>query len=271
MTKLEYTFKNDALFKLVFVKYPKLLKKLVAVLLGIRIESIDQFEIRNPEIQPEVLGDKFCRLDINMTVDGQQVDLEIQVNNEGDYPERSLYYWAREYSTALGEGKDYLTLPRTIVISILNFTLFDCTEFHSEFQALEVTRHTPLTDKMNLHYFELSKLPATINKDSALLLWLSLFNANTEEDLKRLEALEVPDMEQAIGAYRQVSATDEFKEIERMRSRARHNEAAALRNARTQQTHEIARNLLKKQIPIADIADATGLTYAEVETLRDTH
>ena len=35
-----------------------------------------------------------------------------------------------------------------------------------------------------------------------------------------------PDMEQAIEAYRHVSATDEFKEIERMRSRARHNEAA---------------------------------------------
>ena len=31
----------------------------------------------NPEMPPEVIGDKFCRLDINMTVDGQLVDLEI--------------------------------------------------------------------------------------------------------------------------------------------------------------------------------------------------
>ena len=38
-------------------------------------------------------------------------------------------------------------------------------------------------------------------------------------------------MKQAIGAYRQVTATDEFKEIERLRSRARHNEASALGNA----------------------------------------
>ena len=85
-------------------------------------------------------------------------------------------------------------------LSIVNFSLFDCAEFHSEYQALEVTRHTPLTDKMSLHYFELPKLPATISEDNALLLWLSLFNANTEEDLKRLEALEAPDMEQAIEA-----------------------------------------------------------------------
>jgi hypothetical protein len=39
-------------------------------------------------------------------------------------------------------------------------------------------------------------------------------------------------MDQAIGAYRQVTATDEFKEIERLRSRARHNEASALDHAR---------------------------------------
>jgi hypothetical protein len=38
-------------------------------------------------------------------------------------------------------------------------------------------------------------------------------------------------MEQAIGAYRRVTATEEFKEMERLRSRARHNEAAALRHA----------------------------------------
>jgi hypothetical protein len=38
-------------------------------------------------------------------------------------------------------------------------------------------------------------------------------------------------MNEAIGAYRHMSATDEFKEIERLRSRARHNEASALGNA----------------------------------------
>jgi flagellar biosynthesis/type III secretory pathway protein FliH len=41
-------------------------------------------------------------------------------------------------------------------------------------------------------------------------------------------------MEEVIGAYRQVTATDEFKELERLRERARHNEASALRHARNQ-------------------------------------
>jgi predicted transposase/invertase (TIGR01784 family) len=232
MTKLKYRFTNDVLFKMLFVQYPDLLKRLVASLLVIPFESIEEFVITNTDIPPEAVGDKFCRLDINMTVNGQRVDLEIQVDNEGDYPERSLYYWAREFSTALGEGGEYIDLPRTIIISIVAFKMFSCAEFHSEFQALEVTRHEPLTDKMCMHFFELPKLPKSVSKDDGLKLWLTLFNAETEEELKQIEALEVPIMTQAIGAYRSLTATDEFKEIERLRSRARHNEASALGNAR---------------------------------------
>ena len=40
-------------------------------------------------------------------------------------------------------------------------------------------------------------------------------------------------MQEAIGAYRHVAATDEFREIERLRSLARHNEASALSHARS--------------------------------------
>jgi predicted transposase/invertase (TIGR01784 family) len=231
MTKLEYTFTNDTLFKMLFVQYPDLLKRLVAALLSMHYDSIEQFAISNPEMPPDAFGEKFCRLDINMTIDGQRVDLEVQVANEGDYPERSLFYWARVYSNALGEGEEYSKLPRTVIISILDFKLFDCAEVHSEFQPLEVTRHTPLTDKQSLHYFELPKLPETVDAEDSLGLWLALFNAETEEELKQIEAMEVPIMKQAIGAYRSVTATDEFKEYERLRSLARHNEASALSHA----------------------------------------
>ena len=105
MTKLKYTLKTDTLFKLLFTKNPDLLKSLVAALLSIQYESIEQFHIANPDISPEELGKKFCRLDINMMVNGQIVDLEVQVSNEGNYPERSLYYWAREFSIGLDEGQ----------------------------------------------------------------------------------------------------------------------------------------------------------------------
>jgi hypothetical protein len=104
-------------------------------------------------------------------------------------------------------------------------------EFNSEYHALEVSRHTQLTDKFCMHFFELPKLPALKNPEYGKELWLTLFNAETEEELAKIEALEVPIMKQAIGAYRHVSASPEFREIERLRSKARHDEAQALNNA----------------------------------------
>jgi len=278
MTKLKHTFKTDILFKLLFVKHPELLKRLVAQLLGVQFGSIKQFEIRNPEMPPEMIGNKFCRLDIHMAVDGQQTNLEVQVEDEGDYPERALFHWARTYSNALPAGGKYFELPRTIIISILDFLLFDeWTEFHSEFQCLEITHHKPLTDKQTYHFFELSKLPENIERNDLLLLWLALFKANTEEELKEIEALEVPELSEAINAYHSVTASSEFRELERLRAKARHDEAQALYNAErkgkaageTEKAFAIAKRLAKMGLPIDKIITATGLSLEELEGLND--
>jgi predicted transposase/invertase (TIGR01784 family) len=231
---LAYTFTHDVLFKMLFVRYPDLLKQLVSALLGIRVEDMRDFTVVNPEIPPERLGEKFCRLDINMNLSGQVVDLEIQVADEGDYPERSLYYWAREYSSALPEGGEYKNLPRVILVSILGFKLFPCPDFHSEFRLLEVSRHVPLTDKQVLHYFELPKLPKEVHRGDGLKIWLSLFNAKTEEDLQSIEKLGVDFVEQAIGAYHTITADQAFRNLERMRFDSKNIEASALGNARRQ-------------------------------------
>ena len=257
MTRLKYKMTTDTLFKLLFTKHPDLLKRLTAALLDIRYESIEQFDITNPDILPEELGKKFCRLDINMTINEQKVDLEVQVSNEGNYPERSLFYWAREFSTGLNEGEDYSLLPRTIIISILGFNQFDDPKkFHREFQALEITTHEPLTDKMILHFYELKKLPPLNNKDSGKDLWLKLFRAETEEELTKIEEMEVPVMSEAIRAYRHVAASPEFREIERVRSKTMHDEAQALRNAERRERAKWQGVVADKDATIAD-KDAT--------------
>jgi len=269
VAELKYKFTNDVLFKWLFTRHQALLKRLVAGMLGIPLDSITEFVVTNPDIPPEAVGEKFCRLDINMAVDGRKIDLEMQVADEGDYPLRSLYYWAREFSSALKKSGEYIDLPRAIVISILAFEEFDCEEYYSEYQAREVTRHTLLTDRFCLKYYELPKLPEVTDATDELKLWLTLFNAKTEEDLKRIEAMGAPIMKQAIGAYRTVTSTAEFREIERLRSRAQSNEASALGNARRKKTVEIARNAIGMGMDIDTIVKLTGLTPDEVEALRD--
>ena len=249
MRKLKYTFKNDVLFKMLFVQYPLLLKTLISVLLGLPLSAIEQFTILNPEMPPENLGDKFCRLDINMVVNGARVDLEIQVADEGDYRERTMFYWARDFSASLPAGKRYADLPRTVIISIIDFRLFDCEEYHSFFQLFETTRHTLLSDKMGLHFYELPKLPSDFCGKDDMLLWLSLFKATTEEELEK------------------ITASSEFRERERLFEKARHDEAQALYNAEMKGKTEIARELKNMGMPFDQIEQATKLSHAEIERL----
>jgi hypothetical protein len=122
------------------------------------------------------------------------VDLEIQVKDEHDYPERSLFNWAREYSTALGEG---------------------AAEERAKWQDVVAADRAALAAKE-----------------------AALADKKTEEELKQTEALEAPIIKQAIRAYRDITATNEFRTIERMRSDARRNEASALYNARREAAAE---------------------------------
>ena len=89
-------------------------------------------------------------------------------------------------------------------------------------------------------------------------------------------------MNEAIAAYRSITVSKEFKEIERMLEDARYDEAQALFNAeckgeergravgraegRAEGRADIVKNALRRQMPIADIMDLTGLTQAEVES-----
>ena len=239
MADLKYRFTYDTLVKMLFVSHPDLLIRLVAAILGIDVNSITEFSITNPEIPPESIGDKFCRLDINMKINDKLANLEVQVANEGDYPERSLYYWARVYSSALKSGQPYSSLPQVIIISIVDFPLFNSEDYRSEFRPLEVTRHEPLSDRMAMLYFEVQKLPNGIDAGNELELMLSLFRAKTEEELTQLAATEVPIVKQAIGAYGEIIQSSEFREYERLRADARHNEASALAHARKETEQKV--------------------------------
>ena len=242
--KLAYRFMYDLVAKMVFSQNPDLLQNLVAMILRIDPRSIRDFRVTNTEIVPDSLGEKFCRLDILMIVDGRQVSLELQIADEKDFIDRSTYYLAREYSSALPASGKYTDLPQTIIISIIDFIQFTNSpdEFYSEFRFLEVKRHELLTDKLCMIYCELPKLPDALgihevmgvenrSYDENLKLWLSLFKAKTEKDISDIEGLGVDVLTKAVAAYRTVTASDKFKELERIRAKARHDEATAIYNA----------------------------------------
>ena len=242
--ELTYRFIYDLVFKMLFAQNPDLLLNLIARLLRIDPGSIKDFIITNTEIAPESVGEKFCRLDITMKVDGRHICLEVQISDEKNFIDRSTYYLAREYSSALPASGKYEDLPQTILISIIDFTQFPDSpeEYYSEFKLLEVKRHELLTGKLCMIYCELPKLSKiayadgeidveNMSNDEILELWLSLFKAKTEDDLSSIEGLGVDVLSRAVAAYRSVTASDKFKELERIRAKARHDEAQAISDA----------------------------------------
>ena len=78
----------------------------------------------------------------------------------------------------------------------------------------------------------------------------------------------------------EITSSPEFREVERLREKARHDEAQALYHAEqkgrqegrqegiSERNIEIARSMLRKNISTSDISDITGLSYDDVEKLR---
>jgi predicted transposase/invertase (TIGR01784 family) len=94
-------------------------------------------------------------------------------------------------------------------------------------------------------------------------------------------------MEQAIRAYHQITEDSEFREMERLREKARHDEASALRHARdegraegraeghaegrtesrVENTLEIARKMKNAGRPLNEITEFTGLPAKTIEQM----
>lgn len=71
----------------------------------------------------------------------QQIDLEMQVNDYHDWPERSIGYLCRMYDS-LEHGEEYIDTKPAIHIGILDYTPFpEQPLFYSKNQIMDVNTH----------------------------------------------------------------------------------------------------------------------------------
>ena len=107
-------------------------------------------------------------------------------------------------------------------------------------------------------------------RGSNLMLWLKLLAAETEEDLAELEEVGVPVINEAIAAYRDVVASPDFLEAERIRSKARYEEEQALKKAERKRDENWQEIIAKKDAEIAAKKDELADKEAEVARLQKT-
>lgn len=226
--------KLDIIFKRVFgnERNVEIIAAFISDMLDIPRNRITHVEIKNVELPPEEIDQKFSRLDLNLIVDNRKVNVEMQINKEAAYKERTLFYWAKLYSEDLESGADYTELSQTICVNIINFNLFDCDNYHSHFLLKEKERDEVMTDKLAIHFFELKKV-GKFKKNKRMEDWLTLINAETEDDLMALQqSTSIPEIQKTIVILREMSADEKIREEARRREKRLHDEATALNFAR---------------------------------------
>ena len=226
--------KLDIIFKKIFTENEDMLHSFVASMLEIPQERIKDIEITNPELPPETLTGKFSRLDLSLKVDDKLVNVEIQVKNDADYRDRTLFYWAKLYSSELKSGEDYSELKQTITINIINFNMFSTGDYHTEIAAMIKGTGEVFSDKFSIHFFELKKVGRKPNPDNSRELWLQFINADSEEEFEMISQTNVPIMKKAVNVIYDMSEDTKIREIARLREKALHDEASALKNAKAE-------------------------------------
>ena len=145
--------KLDIVFKMLFAENTDILTEFLSDILDIPIEKIKGITVLNPDILPESVGEKSYRLDLLVNVDGKFINIEMQVRSEKHFGDRILVYWSKMYSKQLDKGEPYSKLKPCIVITLVDFDLFDYADYHSEFGVWDIEHKNKLSDKMAIHFF----------------------------------------------------------------------------------------------------------------------
>ena len=153
-------------------------------------------------------------LDVRVLINNSKtINLEMQVIDEHNWPERSLVYLCRIFDN-INKDESYQNLKPAHHISIIGFDLStNDSEFYATYQLLNVKNHKKYTDKFTLSVLSLSCIDKATVKDKASHLdeWAAMYRAKTWEDLRML-AQKNSDIDNAVTTMFSLSNESLIKE-----------------------------------------------------------
>lgn len=186
---IPYGMTNDYMFRAVLQSNNKVLRGLICSLLHLSESEIISTEITNPIILGQSIEDKEFRLDINVLLNNHTIiNLEMQVANKLNWPNRSILYLCRSFDNPK-HGQDYQETMPAIHIGFLDYTLFkECPEFYATYKLINVKNHHVYSDNFILSVVDLSQIDLATDEDRKYHIdyWASLFKASTWEDIRML-------------------------------------------------------------------------------------
>ena len=241
------------------------------------------------------------------TNNNELIDIEMQVGRDPHMVGRSLFYWSKLFAGELKVSDHYGKLRRTISINILSFKLFHKdARYWRKCHLTDDENKEILTDLLEIQFVELNKLKK-FTKESPLTFWIEFFKNPYSEECKELykfvpELKEANDIfeaakadpekrrliqerEDAIRNYNNAISVAVEQGIEQGRAEERAKAEKELAEERTKAEKELAnqrakaeaekhaekieaaKRMLAKGLDISDIADFTGLSIKEIQSL----
>ena len=184
---IDYNMANNYMFRYILQSNEKVLRGLICALLHLKPEEIKSIEITNPfNLAGDVSGKEFI-LDIKILMNNNRIiNLEMQIRNEHNWPERSLAYLCRSFDQ-LYRGQEYEDALPVIHIGFVDFTLNpEEPEFYATHMLTNVKTHRVYSDKFVLSVVDLSKIDMATEEDKTYGIdrWAKLFKAKTWEEIK---------------------------------------------------------------------------------------
>ena len=186
---LPVSMTNDYLFRALLQKNNHVLKGLICSLLHLKMNEVRSVVILNPIVLGEHIDNKDFIMDIRCLLnDDTMINLEMQVVNQLNWPERSLSYLCRSFDH-LESGQDYNQAKAAIQVGILDFTLFaEEPEFYATYMMSNIKNHRIYSSKLRLSVLDLTHIELATKEDQLYHIdyWASLFKATTWEEIKML-------------------------------------------------------------------------------------
>ena len=242
---IPYTFLNDYMFRVILQKHKNVLRSIVCACLKLDAGDVQDIVVQNPIELGEAIDDKTFILDINVLLNNNTIiNLEMQVLDLKDWPERSLSYLARSYDNVV-KGDEYINVKPVYHIGFLNYTLFPkYPEFFAKYRMMNLKNHHVYTTKFNLYVVDLTQIELATHEDvdTGLVYWTQVFKAKTWEELRQMAERnqELQEATEALYVYnqdeivkQQCRARQDYYNRERgMQKRMEEKDAAILKSVK---------------------------------------
>ena len=237
-------------------------------------KEIVSVDLKNTDIEKEYLKDKFSRLDVKATTSNKEtINIEIQLSDQYNMTQRTLYYWSKMYEEQMEQSDNYKKLSRTVCINILNYNYLDSDRFHNTYRLKEIETNKELTDICEIHFIEIPKLRHLDLKDEADMLevWVEFLRDPESEVIRSIETIN-NDIKKAKDKLYKLSQSKEDRELYFLREKSIRDEISALSKAKEEGIEQGILEIAKNLLDILDdntISEKTGLSLEEVRQLRN--